>query len=92
VATRYTELDLSSSLFSNYGTAAAPIYLFSDPRNSVQRASTWGIDVNWFLNSNIKLTADYEQTYFKGGAQNAAFQTVNRPSEKAFFTRFQFSY
>lgn len=92
LAARYTELDIDSDTFRNYGTAALPQYRFSDPRNSVQRASTWGIGVNWFLNTNVKLTANYEQTHFKGGAQSAAFQPIDRPTEKAFFTRFQFNY
>jgi phosphate-selective porin OprO/OprP len=92
IAARYMELDVDADTFANYGTLTSPRYLFSDPRNSVQRASTWGIGANWFVNSNIKLSANYEQTHYKGGAQNAAFQTVDRPTEKAFFTRFQFNY
>lgn len=92
LAARYTELDIDSDTFRNFGTTALPQYRFADPRNSVQRASTWGIGVNWFLNNNVKLAANYEQTHYKGGAQNALFQAVDRPTEKAFFTRFQFNY
>ena len=92
VAARYTELDIDPDTLKNYGTINAPRYLFADPRNSVQRASTWGLGVNWFLNSNIKLSANYEQTHFRAGASNAFFQAINRPTENAFVTRFQFNY
>jgi phosphate-selective porin OprO/OprP len=92
LAARYMELDVDPDTFANYGTSAAPRYLFSDPRNSIQHATTWGVAANWFLNTNVKLSANYEQTYYKNGAQNAAFQTVDRPTEKAFFTRVQFNY
>jgi phosphate-selective porin OprO/OprP len=92
VAARYTELDIDPDTFKNFGTAVAPRYLFADPRNSVQRASTWGLGINWFLNSNVKLSANYEQTHFKGGAMNAISQSINRPTENAFVTRFQFNY
>jgi phosphate-selective porin OprO/OprP len=92
LAARYMELNLDSQSFVNYGTAAAPRYLFSDPRNSVQRARTWGLGVNWFLNSNVKLAANYEQTLYTGGAQDLLFQPIDRPTEKAFFTRVQLNY
>ncbi len=92
LAARWSELDIDGETFRNYGTAAAPRYLFADPRNSVQHATSWALGVNWFLNSNVKLTADYEQTYFRGGAQNTRFQVFDRPAEKVFLTRFQLSY
>ncbi len=58
----------------------------------MQKATSWALGLNWFLNNNVKLVADYEQTYFKGGASNSLGQVVNRPSEKVFFTRFQVAF
>ena len=92
LAFRWSELDIDRDLFTNYGTVANPRYLWSDPRNSIQHATSWALGANWFLNSNVKLTANYEQTYFNGGAQTAAFQVTDRPSEKVFITRFQLNY
>ena len=90
---RWHELDIDKDTFTNYGTASRPVYLFSDPRTSVQHATTWGVGANWWLNTNIKIMADYEQTYFNGGATNATRTAVfNRPDEKVFFTRFQVAF
>jgi len=90
---RWHELDIDKDTFKNYGTAARPVYLFSDPRNSVQHATSWGVGANWWLNNNLKIMADYEQTYFEGGATNAARTAVlNRQDEKVFFTRFQVAF
>jgi phosphate-selective porin OprO/OprP len=92
VAFRWHELDIDPETFENFGTAAKPLYLFSDPRSSVQHASSWALGANWFLNQNIKLQADYEQTEFDGGAVDSSGQVADRPPEKVFFTRFQFQY
>jgi phosphate-selective porin OprO/OprP len=92
IAFRWHELDIDRDTFANYGTAANPVYLFSDPRSSVQHAQTWGLGVNWFLNSNVKIQGNYEQTAFTGGAVTADNQVADRPDEKVFFTRVQFWY
>ncbi|SMF94262.1 phosphate-selective porin OprO and OprP [Methylomagnum ishizawai] len=92
IGTRWTELDIDKDTFKNFGTGSKPVYLFADPRASVQHATTWGISTSWWLNQNTKIMADYEQTYFQGGAVNSAKQVVDRPMEKVFFTRFQLSY
>ncbi|CAL1241782.1 OprO/OprP family phosphate-selective porin [Candidatus Methylocalor cossyra] len=92
LAARWSELDIDKDTFKNFGTTAKPLYLFADPRSSVRHATSWAVGVNWFLNQNVKLTADYEQTQFDGGAVNARKEVVDRPTEKVFFTRFQFAY
>jgi len=92
LAARWTELDIGKDTFTNYGSAANPLYLFADPRSSVQHAQTWGLGVNWFLNSNVKIQGNYEQTKFTGGAVTLDNQVTNRPDEKVFFTRVQFWY
>jgi phosphate-selective porin OprO/OprP len=94
-AARWSELKIDGDTFTNYGTAAAPNYLFANPRGSVEHATSWALGLNWFLNSNVKLTADYEQTEFKGGAAGgllANSSIVDRPTERVFFTRVQLSY
>ncbi len=68
VAARFSTIDFDNDIFRNTGTLAAPIYPFADPRLSVSRATTWALGVNWWLNSNIKLMADYSQTSYSDGA------------------------
>jgi phosphate-selective porin OprO and OprP len=68
VAARFSTIDFDNDIFRNTGTLRAPIYPFADPRFSVSRATTWALGVNWWLNSNIKLMADYSQTSYSDGA------------------------
>ena len=61
---------------------------FADPARSASAANAWAVGLNWYLNSNVKLVLDYEQTRFTGGAANGA----DRTSEKALFGRVQFAF
>ena len=54
----------------------------------VQIATSIAAGVNWYLNKNIKLTADYEQSEFDGGSKNG----VAANGEKVIFTRVQFAF
>jgi phosphate-selective porin OprO/OprP len=60
---------------------------YADPKKSVERAGNVGGAVNWYLNENVKVVADYEQTSFDGGAA-----TGDRRTEKVLFSRFQVAY
>ena len=91
-AFRWQELDIDPVTFTNFGSVSTPLYLFADPRSSIQHAQTWGLGLNWFLNSNVKIQGNYEQTAFTGGAVTTTNQVANRPDEKVFFTRVQFWY
>jgi len=73
-AARWSELSIDKSSF-----------LLLDPSKSISRASAWTVGANWFLNQNMRLMADYEQTDFTGGASGGG----NRPDEKVFATRLQ---
>ena len=92
LALRWQELNIDQSTFTNFGSAANPLYLYADPRSSVSHAQTWGLGINWFMNSNVKLMADYESTQFTGGAVDFNGKVANRPDEQVFFTRVQFWY
>ena len=92
VAFRWTELNIDQSTFTNYGSAANPLYLFADPRASVSHAQTWGLSANWFLNSNVKLQQSYDSTSFTGGAVTPTGQVANRPNENVFWSRVQIWY
>lgn len=61
--------------------------LYADPTKVVAAESGWGVGLNWYLTSNLKLVANYTQTSF-----DAALGAAPREDEKAFFTRAQFSF
>ena len=41
---------------------------FADPLASASQADSYGIDLNWYLNENVKWLLDLEHTTFEGGA------------------------
>ncbi|MGE0384056.1 MAG: OprO/OprP family phosphate-selective porin [Gammaproteobacteria bacterium] len=75
---RYGELDVDDASFP----------IFANPATASTFASSWGLGVNWYLNKNYRLEANYENTNFTGGAAGGR----DRPAEHAFLTRFQVSY
>jgi phosphate-selective porin OprO/OprP len=78
VAARYSQLDIDKATFDNgYASLAS----------SVSRAQSWALGVNWYLNDNVKLMTDYEETYFTGGAASG-----NRTTEQALFSRVQLAF
>lgn len=95
---RYQENNIDSKAFQTSATVATG---YADPRNNASAAKSWAAGINWYLNQNVKVVLNYEQTSFVGGGQaNAAgsagagaFTNIaDRPDEKALFTRLQLSY
>lgn len=81
IAARWGELDVDDDTFKFNG-------VFANPSTSASKATEWALGLNWYLNPNIKLMADYAQTDFDGGAARGR----DRPTEKAFLTRFQYQF
>jgi len=81
LAARYGELKADNDLF------ASPAFATSASAHTIQ---SWGLGLNWYLNRNIKLTLDYDQTDFKGGS--TAPRTVTAQDEKVIISRVQFSF
>ena len=75
VVGRYGELDVDDDAFG----------LWADPNLSASRASAYGIGLNWFLTSNLKLAFNHTRASFEGGAPAGA----DREDEKTFFSRVQ---
>jgi phosphate-selective porin OprO/OprP len=80
VGVRASELRVDDDQFA--GSAATR---FADPAVSARKATDLGLVLNWYLNRNIKLQFNYDQTRFKGGAANGG----DLPDEKIFFSRVQ---
>jgi phosphate-selective porin OprO and OprP len=89
IAARYSELNVDTTTFK-----------FIDPTKGARDASSWTIGLNWFLNRNALIRADYEQTNYIGGAGsvisgtsiNTKYSILDRPTERVFATRFQLAF
>ncbi|MFZ2726248.1 MAG: porin [Methylococcaceae bacterium] len=86
IATRWSELNIDQGSLADLGGSGGKFYLL-DPNKSIYHAQSWAVGVNWFLNNNVRIMADYEETDFGGGAKVA--DGGNRPHERVFATRFQ---
>lgn len=78
---RVGSLDVDNKAFA--GTADR----LANPASQASKADSYGVGLNWYLNSNAKITADYNETRFDGGAA-----TGDRRDEKALFTRLTLQY
>jgi phosphate-selective porin OprO and OprP len=85
VGARFTKLKLDADSFTGGANS------FADPSVSVKSAKTWGIVLNWYLNSNIKFQLDFESTKFEGGAGTLA-AVRDREDENLIFGRFQVAF
>lgn len=85
LALRHGKLDVDDKVFSATNNTGV---VLANAATSASEATNYGVGVNWYLNRNLKLSADYNQTAFKGGAAAGA----DRDTERAVFTRVQFSY
>ncbi len=74
---RYGELHIDDDAFPRY----------ADSNTSATAAQAYGIGLNWYLTSNLKLVFNHTHASFDGGAANGA----DRADEKTFFSRVQVS-
>jgi phosphate-selective porin OprO/OprP len=75
---RYQQLYLDPDNFTQGVTTAS---------SSIQRANTYGLVANWYLNSALRWAVSYEETTFDKGAA-----TGDRPNEKVVISRWQLSF
>ena len=75
---RYGKLEVDEDAF--------PVY--ADPSVSARRSRAWGLGLNWYLNSNLKLVFNHTHASFDGGAPLGA----DREDEQAWFTRVQVAF
>ncbi|MCW5890745.1 MAG: hypothetical protein KIT14_09345 [bacterium] len=62
---------------------------FAKNGQSAQRAANYGLGVNWYLNKNFKVQANWERTEFN---EEVTFGKDDRNHEDVFLMRFQVSY
>ncbi len=87
LAARYGELKFDDELFAAASPGGSPLFASS---SSARKARSWGVGANWYLNKNIKLTLDYDQTQFDGGSLKPG--TVTAQDERVIMSRVQFSF
>lgn len=75
---RYGELDIDDDAFPLYASADA----------AATQARAWGIGLNWYLTSNLKLVVNHARARFSGGASGGR----DRPDEQTVFTRLQVAF
>lgn len=78
VVGRFEHLSIDNSIFSNG---------FASLATAVSGADAWGVGTNWYLNRNLRLSLDFEQTKFDRGALSG-----NRKTEDVVLTRLQVAY
>jgi phosphate-selective porin OprO/OprP len=59
-------------------------------KTSAREETAWGVGLNWYLNSNLRLYLDYEQTRFDGGSKDAGSVTAH--DEHVVLGRVQFGF
>jgi phosphate-selective porin OprO/OprP len=79
VAARYHELRVDDEVFDEG---------FASPTQSAETARAWTLGVNWYLNPFVKLSLDFDQTFFDGGGSDGG----DRPTESAVLSRFQVAF
>jgi phosphate-selective porin OprO and OprP len=60
----------------------------ADPTKSVQKAEGFGVALNWQLSRNLKLSGNFEETWFNEGAAASA----DRKTENVLIGRFQIAF
>jgi len=75
---RIGELDVDDDAFPR----------FADPAAAASAANAWGLGLNWYLNSNLKLVLNHTHTTFDGGGANG----TDRRDEDTLFTRLQVAF
>ena len=77
VTGRYHDLRLAGDLFPTFASPAA----------SAERAQAGAAGLNWYLNRNVKIVFDYEETHFTGGSVLS-----DRAAARELISRLQFSF
>ena len=83
IKSRYSELNLDEDTFTGGANS------FADLTTAAEEARAWAVGFNWYLNQNVKLVLDYEQTAFVGGGGGTAASPRDREDEQVLLSRLQ---
>jgi phosphate-selective porin OprO and OprP len=78
---RIQELDIDDDAFAGGANS------FANPLTAITKETSYGVGVNWYPWNTVKLSLNYDQTRFEGGAA-----TGDRADEKALFSRFAINF
>ena len=59
---RYHELDVDDDAFAGGANS------FANPATAISKETAYGVGVNWYPWNTVKLSLNYENTTFEGGA------------------------
>lgn len=73
---------------------------FANPATSAERATSWSVGLNWWLNKNVRVMTSFSHTKFDGGGAFNPLDsstlvppaTVTAQDENVFFTRLQLAF
>ena len=82
LAGRYGQLFINPKVFDDG---------FANLNTSISSEKAWATGINWYLNRNVKLVFDFEQTRYRRGAP-VGKSTENRKTENLFTGRFQLGF
>lgn len=84
VVARIQQLALDENSFERFGSNSFVT------AGSAQKANAWGVGMNWYLNPQLKLNVNYEQTAFHGYTPTPG--TTSHSAEHTVLSRVQFSF
>lgn len=86
---RYGQLNIDDNTFGSFANATS----------SANKATAWGVGLNWWLNKNVRVLTSYSHTTFDGGGsflladpKSIPQGIVTQEDEDVFFTRVQISF
>lgn len=81
IGIRYSALNVDPNVFQKtyVNDIGQTQYYYSDPRESVHKASAFGVILNWFWNRNFFIGTEFSYTKFKGGCSSGAYNDPYTP-------------
>lgn len=92
VVARAGELTVDKDSFYDSTGVLGGTDSFAQATRSAQQASNWGVGVNWYPNSNLRFSLDYEDTDFKWGGGGSSLNPEDRQSERVLLGRAQLQF
>jgi phosphate-selective porin OprO/OprP len=87
---RTGSLEIDKDAFSINGQLAKTGLGFADPRTSAQQVDSWAVGVNWYPNTIVRASLNYEKASFDlGGGIDGSGNLKDRKDEKVITGRLQ---